>query len=275
MISSKINYLSQKSKWVWNETLKIHKEATETRIASSISPIEIFVTLFYGNILNFFPKDPLSKSRDRFVISKGHGSISMYPILSDLGFINPTELTKVCKRGGILGGIPDPTVPGYETINGSLGHGLGVAAGMALALKRKNEDNSVFVLVGDGELHEGSNWEAIMFANHHELDNLNVIVDNNGACMLGLTNDVLSHNKLDEKFTAFGWDCQVVNGHDVNSLFNVFSAMKIKKTNRPKVIIAETIKGRGLPGIENKPLAHIMNPSHELIDSLLDYDTKE
>jgi transketolase len=262
-------FLKEKSKVVWEKTLMIHKLAPETRIASSISPIEIFVVLYYGGIIKYDSKSPLSDDRDRFIISKGHGSISMYPILADLDFINQEELTKVCKSGGILGGIPDPSIPGYETINGSLGHGLGVASGISLALKRSNKNNQVFVLVGDGELHEGSNWEAIMFAAHHKLDNINLIVDNNKTCMLGHTDSVLSHIDLSSKFLSFGWDCVSTDGHNVEQLFEMLSRLKKTHNGKPKVLIANTIKGRGLPGIENEPLAHIMNPSHDLIDSIL------
>ena len=130
-----IDYLKAKAKSVRIETLKIHKAAPETRVASSLSPIELFVSLYYGKILNFNPKDPRDDARDRFIISKGHGSISMYPLLADLGFFDKAELGNVCKNGSFLGGIPDPVIPGYETVNGSLGHGLGVGCGMAVALK--------------------------------------------------------------------------------------------------------------------------------------------
>ncbi len=263
------DFLKKKSKQIWEETLKIHKNAIETRIASSISPIEIFVVLYYGGLLNYYPKDRYHNLRDRFVISKGHGSISMYPILSDLGFFDKQELNKICKLGGILGGIPDPTVPGYETINGSLGHGLGVASGMALALKRSDNNSNVFVLTGDGELHEGSNWEAIMFASHNKLDNVNLIIDNNKACMLGHTINVVSNGDLVERFSSFGWSCYTVDGHDVEQLHCAILNMKNTRENSPKVLIANTIKGKGLPGIENEPLAHIMNPSHDLINSIL------
>ena len=118
-------YLRKKAKEIRKETLLIHKRAPETRVASSLSPIEVFVALYYGKVLNFDPKNPLWEGRDRFVISKGHGSISMYPILADLGFFDKSELEKVCRPGSFLGGIPDPIIPGYETINGSLGHGMG------------------------------------------------------------------------------------------------------------------------------------------------------
>lgn len=260
----------EKADWVWRETLAIHRRAPETRLASSLSSIEIFVALYYGGVLKFNPQQPLDESRDRCVISKGHGSICMYPILADLGFFSIDELQRVCKTGGMLGGIPDPIIPGYETVNGSLGHGLGVATGMALGLKTKGSSQNVFVIVGDGELHEGANWEAIMFATQHSLDNLHLIVDDNSISMLGYTDDIVSHGGLVDRLTAFGWECISVNGHDVDSVIDCLLRFKVKKTGKPKALIARTIKGRGVPGLENAALSHIMNPKSELIDELLE-----
>ena len=262
--------LKEKASWVWRETLAIHRRAPETRLASSLSSIEIFVALYYGGILKFNPKNPLDESRDRCVISKGHGSICMYPILADLGFFSMDELMRVCHTGGFLGGIPDPVIPGYETVNGSLGHGLGVATGMALGLKTKGSDQDVFVVSGDGELHEGANWEAIMFASQHGLDNLHLIVDDNKISMLGYTDDIVSHNPLVERLQSFGWDCVTVDGHDVDEVLKSLSALKHQKSGKPKALIARTLKGRGVPGLQNAPLSHIMNPKPELIDELLE-----
>lgn len=262
--------LREKAHWVWRETLAIHRRAPETRIASSLSCIEIFVALYYGGVLRFDPYQPLAEHRDRCIISKGHGSICMYPILADLGYFPLEELQRVCQTGGFLGGIPDPVIPGYETVNGSLGHGLGVGTGMALGLKRKSSDRSVFVVCGDGELHEGANWEAIMFATQHKLDNLHLIVDNNGISMLGYTDEIVSHNSLLARLSAFGWDCLEVDGHDIGAVQAALLQMKANSSGKPKALIANTLKGHGVPGLENAPLSHIMNPKPELIDSLLE-----
>ena len=198
----------------------------------------------------------------------------MYPILADLGYFPMEELQNVCKTGGFLGGIPDPVIPGYETVNGSLGHGLGVATGIAFGLKRKKSERSVFVVTGDGELHEGANWEAIMFASQHKLDNLHLIVDNNGVSMLDYTDKIISHNAFVERLSAFGWDCMEVDGHDVLAVQAALQQQKATTSNKtsgkPKALIAKTLKGRGVPGLENAPLSHIMNPKPELIDELLD-----
>ena len=194
----------------------------------------------------------------------------MYPILADLGYFPVEELQKVCQAGGILGGIPDPVIPGYETINGSLGHGLGVGTGVALGLYRKNSDRSVFVVTGDGELHEGANWEAIMFASQHKLDNLNLIVDNNQISMLGYTSDIVSNGSLIDRLISFGWDCYEIDGHNVLAVQTDLFKMKNLHKGKPKALIAHTLKGRGVPGLENAALSHIMNPKPELIDKLLE-----
>lgn len=262
--------LREKAHWVWRETLAVHRRAAETRLASSLSPIEIFVALYYGGVLRYDPANPRAEDRDRCIISKGHGSICMYPILADLGFFPMEELKHVCEPGSFLGGIPDPVIPGYETINGSLGHGLGVGAGIALGLKRKDSDRNVFVVVGDGELHEGANWEAIMFATQHKLDNLHLVVDDNRISMLGYTDDIVSHGLLVNRLSAFGWECLEVDGHDVLAVQTALLQLKALAGGKPKALIARTSKGRGVPGLENAALSHIMNPKPELIDHLLE-----
>ncbi len=270
LVNSNEFYLREKSHWVWKETLAIHRRAPETRLASSLSSVEIFVALYYGGVLRFDPAHPLTEHRDRCIISKGHGSICMYPILADLGYFPLEELERVCQTGSFLGGIPDPVIPGYETVNGSLGHGVGVATGMALGLKRKGSDRSVFVVAGDGELHEGANWEAFMFASQHRLDNLHLIVDDNQISMLGFTDDIVSHGSLSTRLSAFGWECLEVDGHDVRIVQAALLQMKENRSGKPKALIARTLKGHGVPGLENAPLSHITNPKPELLDRLLE-----
>ncbi|HEY8094480.1 MAG TPA: transketolase [Methylobacter sp.] len=274
MISHELSSLPEKAKWVWRETLRVHRHAPETRIASSLSPVEIFVALYYGGVLRFNPQNPRDEQRDRCIISKGHGSICMYPILADLGFFPVSELDRVCKAGGFLGGIPDPIIPGYETVNGSLGHGMGVATGSALALKVKKSDRSVFVVTGDGELHEGANWEAFMFASHHKLDNLNLIVDDNQISMLGQTDNIVSHNSLAARLDAFGWDCIEVDGHDVLAVRAALLQMKETSVGKPKALLARTKKGHGVPLLEGADLAHIMNAKPEWIDAVLEMNNE-
>lgn len=262
--------LAEKADWVWRETLKIHQRSPETRVASSLSPIELFVTLYYGGFLRQNPTEPLWPGRDRCIISKGHGSLCMYPILADLGYFSAAELEKVCMAGSFLGGIPDPVIPGYETINGSLGHGVGVGTGVALALKRQGLDQRVHVITGDGELHEGSNWEAFMFAAQHRLDNLTVLVDNNQISMLGATDEIVSHRDLQAKLSAFGWNAQVVlNGHSTHDIACAINASRACDQGKPQAIIVNTRKGHRVPGLENAPLSHITPIAPSLIEQLL------
>lgn len=262
--------LDKKAQWVWEETLRIHRRSPETRVASSLSPIEIFVVLYYGGFLKQNAADPRWDGRDRCIISKGHGSLCMYPILADLEFFPFSELDRVCEEGSFLGGIPDPVIPGYETVNGSLGHGAGVGAGVALALKRRGKSQQVYVLTGDGELHEGSNWEAFMFAAQHQLDNLTLLVDNNQICMLGPTEEIVSHRSLVEKFEAFGWMAFVVeDGHSVSQVYQALSESIDAVNCKPKVIIFNTRKGNRVPGLENAPLSHVTAIKSELIDQIL------
>ena len=262
--------LLKKAQWVWNETLKIHKLSPETRVASSLSPIEIFVSLYYAGFINYNSKEPLWPNRDRFIVSKGHGSLSMYPILADLGFFSKNELKKVCTSKTFLGGIPDPIIPGYETINGSLGHGVGVASGIALALRSQKKNNKVFVITGDGELHEGSIWEAFMFAGQHKLRNLFVIVDNNHISMLGNTDGIISIRKLNTIMNELGWEVlEVDDGHSIPKLIDSLNKLINSKLKKPKILIAHTNKGNKVPGLEGTSLAHVTAIPFDELEKLI------
>ncbi|MDO8743408.1 MAG: transketolase [Candidatus Azambacteria bacterium] len=252
-----IEFFKEKALWIRKATLNIHKIAPDTRISSSLSTIEIFTALFYGKILKFDPRNPQWEERDRLIISKPHGAVSLYPILADFGFFDKGELERVCQNGSILGGIPDTTVPGFETVNGALGHGLGVACGAALGLKKKNLNSKVFVLMGDGELNEGAVWEAIMFAPQHKLDNLILIIDNNKISMLDYCKNIIDLNPIEEKFKAFKWRVKIVDGHNVEEIYNSLKEFKEEKGDYPKVLIANTIKGKGVPQLENDVLCHV------------------
>lgn len=257
----KLDYLQQKRLWVWRETLRIHARASETRVASSLSAVEIFVALYYGKVLSFDAANPNWEGRDRLIISKGHGAISLYPILADLGYIPMDELQRVGKMGSCLGGIPDCVIPGFETTNGSLGHGLGVACGVALALGRKQRSEKVFVLMGDGELFEGSVWEAIMFAGEHRLDNLVLVLDRNRICMLDYCKNVVDLDPLERKFEAFRWNAESVDGHDVGRLHASLARLKNEPNGKPSILIAETVKGKGVPKLETDANCHFRNVS--------------
>ena len=250
------------------ETLRIHAAAPETRVASSLSAVEIYVCLFYGGLLRHNPADPRDPARDRLIVSKGHGSISLYPILADRGFFPKEELKQVCRPGSFLGGIPDPVIPGYETVNGSLGHGPGVGAGMALALKRQGSDRRVVVVTGDGELHEGAVWEAFLFAAQHKLDNLLLIVDDNSRCMMDDTARVVGLAPLADKFRAFGWSAAEVDGHDVGALCAALGAAQAGDYPGPRAVIAHTVKGKGAPSLEGDPLCHVRTLTPQEVEEL-------
>mgnify|MGYP003585681208 CR=1 FL=1 len=262
-----IETLKSKAQWVWSETLRLHKLAPETRVASSLSAVEIFVALYYGGLLAHEGTNPRWEERDRLIVSKGHGSICLFPILADRGYFPVAELDCICQEGSFLGGIPDTIIPGYETINGSLGHGIGVACGMALALKRKGSLNHIFVIAGDGEFCEGSMWEGVMFAAHHGLDNLTVIIDNNKLCMLDRCENIMTVEPFEQRFQAFGWQAERVDGHDMMAVHTALTRLKGRGvTGKPAVLVADTVKGRGVPELENDTLCHIRTLTPDEID---------
>lgn len=272
--SNKIEELKRKADWVRKETIRLHGRSPETRLASSLSAVEILTVLFYGGKLKFDPARPDWEGRDRFIVSKGHGSISFYPILADLGFFPAKELEIIGRKESFLGSIPDPVIPGYETVNGSLGHGPGVGTGMALGLKVRKSDSKVVVMVGDGELYEGAVWEAVMFAGHHNLNNLIMILDHNKISMLNYCEEIISHGEIESRFAAFGWDTYRADGHDVTAVSEVFDRMFASSSLKPKILIADTVKGKGVTELENDHLCHIKSLKIDRVEELLGGDRK-
>jgi transketolase len=233
-------------------------------IASSFSCVEILVALYFGGILKVNPDHPEWEERDRFILSKGHGETVFYAILADIGFF-PKEWTQSSYRCGncFLGGHPDKKIPGVEVTTGALGHGLGIACGLSIAAKMDDKKHLQFVLMGDGECTEGSVWEAAMFASKHSLHNLIVIVDRNGIGSIDFTENYASLNPFAEKWKAFGWDIHVCNGHDFQDLLDTLCAARTSASQMPQVIIAETVKGKGVCFIENDPVWHTRSISGE------------
>lgn len=250
-------FLRKKADFIRRETIRLHGLAPQTRLASSLSCVEVLSVLYYGDIMRHDPANVFWDDRDRFIISKGHGALSLLPVLADRGYFPKQELENICTRGSFLGTIPDPAVPGLETINGSLGHGLGVACGTAIALRDRGSARSVFVLSGDGELNEGSVWEAVMFAAHNRLDSVIMIVDANKVSMLDYCRNIIDLGPLEEKFHSFGWDAVTTDGHDTVALVKALAMLKPCRDGRPKVLIADTVKGKGVPLLENDPLCHV------------------
>jgi len=228
-------------------------------MGSAMSLIEILRVL-YDDIINFNPKNPKSPNRDRVILSKGHGCLALYSILVDKRFFKASELDRTSTLNSILGGHPESIkVPGVEASTGALGHGLSIGVGMALAAKLRKEKHNIYVIVGDGEINEGSIWEAALAASKHKLNNLKVLIDYNKIQSYGFVNKVLNLEPLKKKWQSFGFETSEVNGHDVKSLkVNLKNFVKSKK-NKPSVTICHTIKGKGFYFAENNPKWHHKN----------------
>jgi len=226
--------------------IKIHclemcYRSRSSHIGGILSEIDILFALY----------DSVVKPEDHFILSKGHCVAGLYVILADNGIIPEEWLDTYCQNGGKLAGHSSYGVPGIEISTGALGHGLSIACGMALA----NKDSRVFVLLGDGECDEGSVWEAILFAAHHKLDNLIAIVDYNKIQSLGKVNDVLRLEPFVDKWQSFGWSTREIDGHNEEQIRNVLESVPFEDS-KPSVVIAHTVKGKGISFIENSLLSH-------------------
>jgi len=242
--------------------------ANAAHIGSGLSVADILAVL-YGRILNFDPKRPDWPERDRFILSKGHGCAALYAVLAECGFFPLSRLETYYQNGSILPGhTTHKCTPGVETSTGSLGHGLPLGIGMALAAKRDGKSHRVFVVLSDGECDEGSNWEGALFAPHHLLDNLVVIVDYNKIQSLGHVKDVLDLNPLAEKWRAFNWATQELDGNDVRALEKALSQIPAQP-GRPTCLVAHTIKGKGVSFMENKLQYHYTPPRGEELPKAL------
>tara|TARA_B100000767_G_scaffold273068_2_gene302242 strand:+ start:553 stop:1383 length:831 start_codon:yes stop_codon:yes gene_type:complete len=227
-------------------------------MGSAMSLIEILRVL-YDKILNFNPKKPKDENRDRMILSKGHGCLALYALLADKKFFNKKTLTTASRFNSILGGHPEyDKVPGVEASTGALGHGPAIGAGMAMAAKLKKQKHKIYVIVGDGEINEGSFWETSMIASKHKLENLHVIIDYNKIQSYGRTKEVLDLEPLKDKLKSFGYNVAELNGHNVSKLYNYFKRIK-KNKNKPTALICHTIKGKGFPFAENNPRWHHKN----------------
>jgi transketolase len=217
----------------------------------------------YFEKLNIDPDNPRKIGRDIFLLSKGHAVSALYATLARRGFLPQSDLKKYGENGGKMAGhVTLGAIPGVEATAGSLGHGLPMACGFILASKMDKIDNKVFCLLGDGECNEGSVWEAIMFAAHNKLNNLFAIVDHNGLQGMGNTKDILDMGDLANKWASFGWEVAKVNdGHNFGEIEEAF--MKIKESEKPKVIILQTIKGKGVSWMENNNDWHYKTPNED------------
>jgi transketolase len=224
-------------------------------LGAALSLIEI-VRVLYDDVLRYRADDPGWAERDRFILSKGHGCLALYSILADKGFFPEEELLCQCHPDAMLGGHPEShKIPGVEASTGALGHGLPIGVGMALAARLQGRDSRVFVVMGDGEINEGSVWEAAMCANKHGLDNLVAVIDRNKLQSYGPTVEVLDMEPLADKWHSFGFAVRETDGHDVTSLREDFSALPYTQ-GKPNVLICHTVKGRGVLEAEHNPTWH-------------------
>jgi len=273
MEKEEIKYLESKAREIRRTIVEMIYNAKSGHIGGALSSVDILVTLFY-KVLRIDPKKPDSPDRDRFILSKGHSVEGYYAILADLGFINREELKTYCRFNSRLTGHPTVKVPGVEANTGSLGHGLSIGVGMALAGKMDKRDYRVYVLMGDGEQAEGSVWEAGMSASHYKLDNLIGIVDRNRLQIGGSTESVMSLESLSAKWSAFGWEVKEVDGHNIRELIDILGNTPVT-LNKPTLIIAHTIKGKGVSFIENRAEWHHRVPTDEEFIKMMEELTQE
>jgi len=251
--------LIDRAMFVRLETLRLARICGAGHYSSSFSAAELFAALYYAH-LRIDPKDPAWPDRDRFILSKGHAAIGLYPVLADLGFYPPQLLDNYTKFGSNFGDHPNmKTIPGIDFSSGSLGHGLSVAVGMALAGRVQQRDYRVYCMLGDGEIAEGQIWEAAMAASHFKLQGIVTIIDRNQLCIDGHTEEIMAIEPIDQRFAAFGWDVQRIDGHDFDAILGALGRLKPAGTGKPQLIVADTIKGRGVKRMELSLQWHVAN----------------
>ncbi|MFC4671796.1 transketolase [Seohaeicola nanhaiensis] len=261
--------LEDRAKFIRTETVRLSRIAGAGHYSSTFSCAEILATLYYRQ-MKIEPGRPNWEARDRFIMSKGHAAIGLYPVLADLGFFDPSDLDTYTRFGSNFGDHPDmKKVRGLDFSSGSLGHGLSVGLGMALAARVQKQEYRVYVMLGDGELSEGQIWEAAMSAGHHGTQNLVALVDRNGLCIDGHTEDINSIEPIHKRFAAFGWDVQRIDGHDLDALTAAFDALPDGRNGRPQAIICDTVKGRGVKRMEMSLDWHVGNLVGEDYDEVM------
>jgi transketolase len=243
--------------------VRMTNRAKSSHVGGGLSMAEILAVL-YGHVLRVRPDDPCWSTRDRFVLSKGHACAGLYAVLAERGFFPLADLETFYTDGSRLAGhVTHTGVAGVECSTGSLGHGLPIAAGMALA--GREQSFRVFCVLSDGECDEGSNWEAALFAGHHKLENLTVIIDYNKIQSLGSVDEVLRLHPLHDKWTSFGWRTAEVDGHDVEALHSALTSVPLA-AGQPTCIVAHTVKGKGVSFMEHQLLWHYRSPAGEEYD---------
>jgi len=265
---SDVEQCSELARRIRHHTLLMVHRAKSSHIGTNFSVAETLAIL-YGRILRVDPNIPCYSERDRFILSKGHGCAALYATLAERGFFALEWLDTFYQNGSFLAGhVTHINVPGVEVSTGSLGHGLSIGAGMALAAKRDERAYRVFVLLSDGECDEGSTWEPILFASQHKLDNLIAIVDYNKIQSLGSVKDVIDLEPFSDKWRAFGWAVREIDGHNVGEIETALCKVPLEE-GRPSCVIAHTVKGKGVSFMENKLLWHYRSPQGEEFEAAL------
>ncbi len=265
VLEKDLKMLKAKAKEIRRHIIKMIAEAGSGHPGGSLSASDIITVLFF-NKMKYDPKNPEWENRDRFILSKGHAAPALYAALAEAGFFSLDELKNLRKINSLLQGHPSKITPGVEICSGSLGQGLSVANGMALAAKVDKKGYHVYVLLGDGEVQEGQIWEAAMTAAHYRLDNITAILDRNRLQIDGGTEDVMSLEPLADKWRAFGWNVIEVNGHSFEELIGAMD----KKSEKPKIIIAHTIKGKDVSFMEHVVDFHGKAPTAEEAEKALE-----
>ncbi len=266
MMKLNVSELIQKAAQLRLDAVLMSQEAGGGHLGGGLSAMDIMTALYF-NVMNIDPENPEMAERDRFILSAGHKAVGYIPVLADAGFFSKELLRTFNKLDSPFGMHPDKNkIPGCEASTGSLGHGLPIALGMALALRMDNNPARLFVLLGDGEIHEGTNWEAAMGAAHHKLDKLTAIIDYNKCSMDGPINEVLNVEPLTDKWKSFGWNVIRIDGHDMEAILDAFAEAENQKG--PTMIIADTVKGKGMPFAEGDYLWHYGCPSDEQVDEI-------
>ena len=247
--------LDQRSIYLREMAIKTLESGKRAHLGSAMSIMEL-IRVLYDDFLNYDNANLKDLNRDRFILSKGHGCLALYVVLADKGFFDEKELLTFCQKDSILGGHPEyGKIPGVEASTGALGHGMPIGVGMALASRLQKRKSRVVVLVGDGEINEGSVWEAAMAAAKHQLSNFTVIIDYNKIQSYGFVSEVLNTEPLADKWTSFGFAVKEINGHDVTAIKKIFTSLPLNN-QKPTALICHTIKGKGFSFAENDPTWH-------------------
>lgn len=264
-----IRDLKKKAITIRQEIIKMTSKANSGHLGGSLSCVDILVALYFHQ-LKCNPQNPSWPDRDRFILSKGHAAPAFYATLALKGYFPKEELSTLRSINSRLQGHPDNRkTPGVEASTGSLGQGLSVGIGMALGFKLANRGNYVYVLVGDGELNEGQMWEAAMFANHYKIDNITVLVDRNHGQNDGRTKEIMSLEPISTKWAAFGWNVLEVDGHNIKDILDILDR-SMENRGKPVAIIAETVKGKGVPLIEGNNDYHAKPLPDELVSQAVE-----